>query len=193
VQVKALTVGKKKSNLGYPSLVDELQSGSKKKHPMSTEQNQAIVLQFYKAFDNRNIDQALALLAPNFVAHLAGVPETLDGDAFKKFGMEFYLAFTNGQHTFDEVIVASNKVVTCGTFTATHIGDFQGIPPTGKEIKLSIMHIDRVEDGKIVEHWGQGDALGLMQQLGIVFLPSPALFPQILKSLLAKLFKKHSH
>lgn len=156
---------------------------------MSTEQNKAIVLQFYKAFDNRNINQALALLAPNFVAHMAGVSKPLDGEGFKQFGMAFYLAFTNGQHTFDEVIVEGDKVVTCGTFTATHLGDFQGLPPTGKQIKLSIMHIDRIENDKIVEHWGQGDALGLMQ-LGIVFLPSPALFPHMLKSLLSKLFKK---
>lgn len=159
---------------------------------MSTEQNKAIVLQFYKAFDSRDIDQALALLAPNFVAHLAGVSEPLDDEGFKQFGMKFYLAFTNGQHAFDEVLVENNKVVTCGMFTATHIGDFQGLPPTGKQIKLSIMHIDRVESGKIVEHWGQGDALGLMQQLGIVFLPGPELFPHILKSLLFKLFKKSS-
>lgn len=156
---------------------------------MSTEQNKAIVLQFYKAFDNRNIDQALALVAPNFVAHMAGGSEPLDSEGFKQFGMAFYLAFTNGQHTFDEVIVEGD-IVTCGTFTATHLGDFQGLPPTGKQIKLSIMHIDCVKDGKIVEHWGQGDALGLMQQLGIVFVPSPALFPHIFKSLLFKLFNK---
>ncbi len=157
---------------------------------MSIQQNKAIVLQFYKAFDNRKIDQALALLAPNFVAHMAGILEPLDGQGFKNFGMAFYLAFINGQHTFDEVIVEGDKVVTCGTFTATHLGEFQGLPPTGKQIKLSIMHIDHVENGKIMEHWGQGDALGLMQQLGIVFLPGPALVPHIIKNLLAKPFKK---
>jgi steroid delta-isomerase-like uncharacterized protein len=159
---------------------------------MSTEENKAIVLQFYKAFDNRNIDQALALLAPNFVAHIAGVSEPLNSDRFKKFGMAFYLAFTNGQHTFDEIIIEGDKVVTCGTFAATHLGEFQNLPPTGKQIKLSIMHIDRIDDGKIIEHWGQGDALGLMQQLGVVFLPGPALLPRILKSLLSKPFKKPS-
>jgi steroid delta-isomerase-like uncharacterized protein len=157
---------------------------------MSIEQNKATVLQFYKAFDNRNIDQALALLAPNFIAHLAGIPEPLDRESFKQFGMAFYLAFANSQHSFDEVIVADDKVVTCGMFTATHLGEFQGLPPTGKQVHLSIMHIDRVENGKITEHWGQGDALGLMQQLGIVFLPGPALLPHILKSLPSKLFKK---
>ena len=46
---------------------------------MLTEQNKALVLQFYKAFDDRKMEQALELLAPNFVAHLAGVPEPLNG------------------------------------------------------------------------------------------------------------------
>lgn len=157
---------------------------------MLTEQNKTLVLQFYKAFDDRKMDQALELLAPNFVAHLAGVSEPLDGEGFKQFGMSFYSAFSQGQHRFDEIVVADDRVVTCGTFTAMHLGEFQGLPPTGKPIRLSIMHIDRVEDGKIVEHWGQGDALGLMQQLGIVFLPGPKLLPHILKGAASKLFKK---
>ncbi len=157
---------------------------------MRTEQNKEIVLQFYKAFDERKIEQALEFMAPNFVAHLAGVPEPLDRKGFKQFGMSFYLAFSQGKHVFDEVIVSGDKVVTCGTFTAKHLGEFQGIPPTGKQISLSIMHIDRVEDEKIVEHWGQGDALGLMQQLGIVFLPGLKLLPHILRGGVSKLFRK---
>ena len=154
------------------------------------EQNKEIIIQFYKAFDDRKMEQALELLAPNFVAHQAGMPEPLDGEGFKQFGMSFYLAFSQGQHIFDQIIVSDNKVVTCGTFTAKHLGTFQGLPPTGKQISLSIMHIDRVEDGKIVEHWGQGDALGLMQQLGIVFLPGPKLLPHIFKGILSKLANK---
>jgi ketosteroid isomerase-like protein len=58
---------------------------------MLTEQNKVIVLQFYKAFDDRKMEQALELLAPNFVAHLAGMPEPLDGEGFKQFGMSFDL------------------------------------------------------------------------------------------------------
>jgi predicted ester cyclase len=157
---------------------------------MLTEQNKALVLQLYKAFDDRKIEQAFELLAPNFVAHLAGVPEPLDEDGFRQFGMSFYSAFSQGQHIFDEVVVSGDRVVTCGTFTATHLGAFQGLPPTGKQISLSIMHIDRVENGKIVEHWGQGDALGLMQQLGIIFLPGPTLLPRILKGAVSKILKK---
>lgn len=156
---------------------------------MLASQNKATVLQFYKAFDDRKMEQALELLAPSFVAHMAGMPEPLNSENFKQFGMAFYLAFANGQHIFDQVVVSEDRVVTCGTFTATHLGEFQGLPPTGKQISLSIMHIDHVEDGKIVEHWGQGDALGLMQQLGIVFVPGPKLIPCILKGIASKLFR----
>jgi hypothetical protein len=52
------------------------------------------------------------------------------------------------------------------------------------------MHIDRVENGKIVEHWGQGDVRGLMEQLGIVFIPSPKLIPYILKNIFSKVLKR---
>ena len=156
---------------------------------MLASQNKATVLQFYKAFDDRKIAQALELLVPSFVSHMAGMPEPLDSESFKQFGMAFYFAFANGQHIFDEVVVSEDRVVTCGTFTATHLGEFQGLPPTGKQISLSVMHIDRVEDGKTVEHWGQGDALGLMQQLGIVFIPGPKLIPYILKGIASKLFR----
>lgn len=157
---------------------------------MTIEQNKEIVFQFYKAFDDRQIERSFELLAPNFVAHMAGMPEPLDKDKFREFSMSFYSAFSEGQQAFDEVIATDNKVVTAGTFTATHLGSFQGLPPTGKQISLAIMHIDRVEDGRIVEHWGQGDALGLMQQLGIVFLPGPKLLPYMLKGVVSKLINK---
>jgi predicted ester cyclase len=158
---------------------------------MPAAQNREIVCQFYQAFDDRQMERAISLLAPNFVAHMAGIPNDLNRQEFEQFGMSFYLAFSHGRHQFDEVIVADDRVITCGTFIATHLGEFQGLPPTGKQISLDIMHIDRLEDGKIIEHWGQGDALGLMQQLGIIFLPGPKLVPQIFKGTISKLFNRH--
>ena len=157
---------------------------------MSTEENKSLVLEFYRGFDERKIEHSLELLAPGFIAHLAGVPQPLSKEEFSKFGMTFYSAFANGTHKFSEIVVEEDKVVTCGIFTATHQNPFQGLPPTGKQVTLAVMHIDRVENGQIVEHWGQGDALGLMQQLGILFLPSPALVPYFLKSFLGKFLRK---
>ena len=155
---------------------------------MVIESNREIVLQFYRAFDDRNIDLAFSLLADNFVAHMAGILEPLDKEGFKQFGGEFYRAFVDGKHTFDEIIVEGDRIVTCGKFAATHLGTFQGLPPTNKRIEISVMHIDKVENNKIIEHWGQGDAQGLMKQLGIIFLPSPKLILNMFKSTLTQPF-----
>ena len=58
-----------------------------------------------------------------------------------------------------------------GYTTATHKGEFQGIAPTGKQVKLNTLDIWRVENGKAVENWVQMDLLGLMQQIGAI--PAP--------------------
>ena len=53
---------------------------------MPTKENKAVVPEFYQAFDDRNIQKALESLAPNFVAHMAGLPKPLDADVFLDFG-----------------------------------------------------------------------------------------------------------
>lgn len=88
------------------------------------------------------------------------------------------------------IIVEGDRIVTCGKFTAMHLGNFQGLPPTKKQIEISIMHIDKVDNSKIVEHWGQGDVQGLMKQLGIIFLPSPKLILNMFQNTLTKPFIK---
>ena len=120
---------------------------------MSIEDPRSIVLEFYKSFDDRNIERAFSFLDENFIAYMAGLPKAMDKKSFQQFGMEFYSAFAEGQHKFDEVIVAENKIVTCGKFSAKHLGEFEGLPPTGKQIEIAVIHIDRLENGKIIEHW----------------------------------------
>ena len=62
---------------------------------MVIELNKEIALQFYRAFDDRNIEQAFSLLSDNFIAYMAGIAEPLDKEGFKQFGGEFYTAFHN--------------------------------------------------------------------------------------------------
>ena len=52
-----------------------------------------------------------------------------------------------------------------------HSGEFLGIPPTGKEVRMSGIAIHRVKDGKMVEHWAMVDGMSLLQQLGAI--PAP--------------------
>jgi steroid delta-isomerase-like uncharacterized protein len=62
-------------------------------------------------------------------------------------------------------IAEVDRVVTYLTTHATHKTTFMGMPPTGKTVTLSTIRIDRLENGKISEHWSVADMAGLMQQL----------------------------
>jgi hypothetical protein len=66
-------------------------------------------------------------------------------------------------------------VVRRDRYTGTHKGEFRGIPSTGKEIEIQVIVINRFEDGQMVESWGIGDTMGLLQQLGFMMRPGPKL------------------
>ncbi|MEA5573455.1 ester cyclase [Calothrix sp. UHCC 0171] len=135
---------------------------------MSLEQNKAIVLKFYEVFDSKDVERGRELMSTNIVGRGMGT-DILNGyDEFMQYGTMMFSAFPDGRHLLEEVIAEADKVVTRGIFTGTHQGELMGIPPTGKQVKFSVVHIDRVVDGKIVEHWGQGDTFAMMQQLGVV-------------------------
>ena len=68
----------------------------------------------------------------------------------------------------DLQLAEGDLVATRFTSSGTHTGTFQGIGPTGRELSWTGMVIDRVQDDRIVESWGNWDMMGMLQQLGIV-------------------------
>ena len=67
-----------------------------------------------------------------------------------------------------DLIAESDRVVYRWMMSGTHLGPMRGIPPTGKPIAMTGITIMRIVEGKIVEGWHQYDALGMMQQLGMI-------------------------
>lgn len=128
--------------------------------------NERLVLRMYTEFDKGNLDGFRASISPDFAAHVMG-NQSMDWRGFEEFGSRFRSAFPDGRHVFDQVVVEGEFVVTAGTYRGTHLGELMGIAPTHREIELAVMHVDRVENGRIVEHRGIGNALDLMRQLGI--------------------------
>lgn len=140
---------------------------------MSAAANKALIRQFVAAADRQDFDAASAALSPDVVVHLAGAPGPLDFPTFFQFGRMWHAAFPDEQTSFDDQIAANDLVVSRMTSTATHLGAFQGLAPTGRSIRVSGIWIDRVVDGKIVERWGVVDMLSVMQQLGVMPAPEP--------------------
>ena len=115
------------------------------------------------------------IYAPDFVERYAqpGFPPTREG--FKQFAMAYRSAFPDLHYTVDDAIEAGDKIVHRLSASGTMKGDFAGMPATGKHATWTEIHIWRVANGQVVEHWGLVDQLGLFVQLGIV--PEPGRVP----------------
>jgi predicted ester cyclase len=77
-------------------------------------------------------------------------------------------AFPDARYTVEDQLAEGEKVLTRWSCIDTHKGELMGIAPTGKPVRVSGMLTDRIVDGKIVEEWSEWDALGTMQQMGVV-------------------------
>lgn len=125
--------------------------------------NLDLSLDLYRAVDAQDFERAHELVSARFQACMAGKP--LDFGTWKAMGQMFMTAFPDGRHVFDLTEAAGDYVLLHGHFTGTHTREFHGIPATGRVIKISMTMIDKVIDGKLVEHYGDLDSAGLMQQL----------------------------
>jgi len=84
-------------------------------------------------------------------------------------------AFPDLRYTIEDAIVCGDQIVHRLSATGTMTGEFMGIPATGKKATWTEIHIGKGVDGRLTEHWGLVDQLGMLVQLGVV--PSPARVP----------------
>ena len=75
-------------------------------------------------------------------------------------------AFPDLKYVIENMVVSGEQVAVHTTMHGTHTGDFFGLAPTGKSIKVSQMQIERIENNKIVEHWRVTDDISMLRQLG---------------------------
>jgi steroid delta-isomerase-like uncharacterized protein len=138
---------------------------------MSTEENKALMRRYLEAALATDQTAFKELLATDFVAHVNG---RQDREVFLQHNNVFVVAFSDRHFTVEDLIAEGDKVVARTTWRGTHSGVFQGLPPTGKQIAISAILIERVKDGHIVEHWSLFDNMSVMQQLGLSPSPQPA-------------------
>ena len=140
---------------------------------MSIEQNKEVVRQMVEELFNRgNLSRADEFVAADFIENEElppGIPSGREG--LTQLLTAMHSAFPDFQATIKDIIAEGDKVALHQTFSGTHQGEFMGIPPTGKSVSYGVIDIIRLADGKFVEHWGQMDTMGMMQQLGAV--PAP--------------------
>jgi predicted ester cyclase len=140
---------------------------------MSVEDNKAIARRLYaEVISGGHWEVADELLDANLVdySNPPGWPQGREG---AKQNIGYIRSAMSGWHfTVEDLIAEGDKVVLRGVLRGAHTGEFFGIPPTGKVVEISGIHILTIKNGRVTEHWANNDDLKLMQQLGV--MPAPA-------------------
>jgi predicted ester cyclase len=119
-------------------------------------------------FDRGNLDAADELIHPDFVNHEAP-PNNPQGPE----GLKETVSWLRGlwgpmRAEIEDEICEGDKVVARVTMHGHHLGEVLGKPPTGREFAAKQIHIWRIQDGMVIEHWSVRDDLGQALQLGIL-------------------------
>lgn len=132
---------------------------------MSVEQNKSIIHRYIEEVYNKNNPSVLdEVCAPNYARYLAaGAPLNLAQQKQRLAGMR--AAFPDIRLDIVRLIAESDFVTMQVVVRGTHHGVFMGIEPASREIAVPAIDIVRLENGKMVEHWGGMDSGVLMQQL----------------------------
>lgn len=121
-----------------------------------------------KGFNQKDGSAFDAYFSTNLKDHALppGIPEGFEGR--KMFYSAMLAAFPDMQVQVEDVFAEGDKLVTRWSVRGTHQGEMMGIPPTGKQISVGGIAIDRFESGQSVEHWEVFNQMSLMQQLGVI-------------------------
>jgi steroid delta-isomerase-like uncharacterized protein len=130
------------------------------------------VEEVYNAGDLALLDE---LCAPDYAVHDPAVPQAHDVAGYKEALQTFrFTAMPDLRMTIEDLIAAGDRVTVRWTARGTMTGELLGMAPTGKATTVAGMTIHRVANGKLAETWWNWDALGMMQQLGLLPMPGDA-------------------
>jgi steroid delta-isomerase-like uncharacterized protein len=135
-----------------------------------SESNKAVVRRLFEEVWNKgNLQVADELFSPNYAHHDPSTPDVGRGpESEKKRAVLYRNAFQDLRFSVEQLFADGETVAARWNCRGTHKGELNGIAPTGKQIAITGISIAHFAAGKMVEGWVNWDALGLMQQLGVV-------------------------
>lgn len=135
---------------------------------MSVEENKALARRFVEEFwSSGNMAAADELIAQDAMITLPGIGQ-VDLATLKGFAQTLRGAFPDWYSTVEEMVGEGDTIAERWTGTGTHQGEFQGVAPTGRQVKVPGSVFYRIASGKIIEFRGLFDGLVMMRQLGAV-------------------------
>ena len=130
------------------------------------ERNKALVRRFIdEIFLKGDFSAVDELLTDDFTPHTWGDMQP-GREGLKEAITRVSAGLTDARMTIHDVIAEDDRVAVRLTSSAKQTGEFMGMPPSGKRYEIGEIHIFRLRDGRVAEHWHQADFMGMMRQLG---------------------------
>ncbi len=121
-----------------------------------------------EGFSGGRLEVADELIAPDVIEHQDYGPGHAPGaEGVKAVMASLRRAFSDFRLDIEDIAVDGDVAWARNVATGTNDGSFMGHPPTGKPMRIDVIDVVRVRDGRIVEHWGVPDRLGVLRQLGL--------------------------
>ena len=131
-----------------------------------TETNKVIARRFVEeVFEQGDEDAVDELVADDFIPHNWATDDR-GPQAVKQAIARARKGLEDAHLSVEDVFGEDDKVAVRLSSTARQTGEFMGLPPSGKTYTIEEIHVFRITDGKVAEHWHQGDFLGMFRQLG---------------------------
>ena len=118
------------------------------------------------AFTSGDLDVIDELVAPDCIEHQRGNHAGSEGA--KEIIRTLHRWMSDFSLTIEDLIADGDMVWSRNRARGVNTGSIMGNPPTGRSVEVDVIDIGRFKDGKLVEHWGIADQLGLMIQIGAV-------------------------
>lgn len=138
---------------------------------MSPEENKALVRHYLEEIYRGNLDILDAVISDEYVGSVPPPPGMSSVEDYKRSFGGLRRAFPDIQIRFDALIAEDEWVAMHCTIEGTHLGEWRGIPPTGKHAIWTATAFRRVRDGKLVQGFATWDWLSVLEQLGATVTP----------------------
>ena len=132
--------------------------------------NKALIRRLYEeVWNQRKFEVINEIISPSHALQAPNVAGSAMGpDAYKRQVLRFLEGYPDLHWTIEDTIAEEDKVVACWTISGTQRGEYLGIPATNKKVSVDGITIHHIANGKIMDSYSNWDALGMMQQLGVL-------------------------
>lgn len=136
---------------------------------MSPRDNKKLISKYINEIINTgNVDLIDNFIAPDYSEVHDGKRYPIGIDGAREHILGVRKTYPDLKLTIDNQIAEGDWVATCITVQGTHKGEWSGIRPTGKILKYTGVNIDRIKNGKIIEHGGAANMLGPLLEAGAI-------------------------